>query len=818
MELIVHGTKGGCKVFTPKRKSGLLDLTPDRSNAAAIGQQAFGIRFTAENTIFSKYKIIRDVQGGKRTGFVGFSLFINKYNKLAGNDILNILESVSEEFEPYIVDNNLNNVPADWDFLDQIIGKYNTNLDNIAIEDAENIESGEKDDSFIYFDNNFELQKYFENPLQDEYRPYRQVILINRELQNKIENPLNAIRHSGNDLTGKIDLDNPFYKLREYHKTGKNGIEIKIKNSKGRELFNKDKVYRKEEITVVYSKKYYHEKQIVGSLLNNEELRKYLVVSSDKKIDVAKEVLLNPLTKTIYFEVITKKDLARVTDAEIQLSEYQEWQKITEYTFTAEELGRDYRISARSGKFLFSEAPTNLKPIDFNESSLTLQLSEKRTLKIVATEAEGEQNNILDFTLWVSSGKCNGKTSEITFTDDEIDKTWNITVEKNGYRRTEPIAYCPRSGADTVYFVLKKDLVNREVGFGSGNEESFGEYGRGKTESFTKRIKTVLFRPASIAFLVVSAVLIGMGFWAFIHFRGVDNQTSIGKLSRTEITAYVTGDSIILNKLNTYKDNWQKQKPEIISIGDFVWYNPMTWFVGGNETFLDSTNYKEWSNTLSSIERAIELRTLLNEKDFSKLRKFHFSSYQNSIKTAVERIDNTQYTMVKKELNDVSNLTLTQIAGKINEILKPVEPEKEETSIDTKMETPQTIKKTEEQPKQEQKTVAPLAKQETASTDKTSEIIQYIKGSELKKEKLEEYKKTKGINQKLKTSIQTCLEFWELDGIKYGKESKTYYSFLEKIKSDPNFEKSKLKAFVEKMCQEDVEPSYNELDKKKGLK
>jgi ribosomal protein L22 len=118
----------------------------------------------------------------------------------------------------------------------------------------------------------------------------------------------------------------------------------------------------------------------------------------------------------------------------------------------------------------------------------------------------------------------------------------------------------------------------------------------------------------------------------------------------------------------------------------------------------------------------------------------------------------------------------------------------------------------------EPKTVKAPAQQKTVSTYKNSEIIQYIRGGELDTAKLIEYKSTKGISQKLKNSIQLCLDFWALDGSGSGKKSKTYWNLRDKVNADDNLHNSKLKAFIDKMSQEGATPSYSNQDKKRGLK
>jgi len=542
MDIVIHGTKGGCKIFTPKKISGLLDVSSDTSIAAAIGQEAYGIRFTADNTIFSKYKIIRDVRGDKRTGFVGFSIPIPKNKKLSGTVIFNVLEKVSDEYcKKYIVENNLNEATEDWTFLNPIL---DPKLDDIPFDNAGNMLSGDKDDSFIYFKDDNELQKYFDVPFQEEYAPYRQVLFINNDLQGKPENPLNALRHSENNLTGKIDLENPFYKLREFNGRGKNGVEIKIKNSIGRELHNNDKVHRKEKLTLVYSKKYYiSSKPIVGSLLDSEELRKYLVVSSDNKIDIVKEIELEPETKTITFDVVAKKDGAKVSKAEIHILEYQDWKIISEYTFKDVELGKEYKILARKGDNLFSYE-VKITPKDFTATALILPLIEKRIVKITVCEVDGSKE-IREFKVWVNNGKCNNeKVTEVTFFDDEIYDTWNITVEMDGYLRSAFIPYVPETGIRTLCFKLIKDTRQTPPASNTQNERHSNNPVPEKQKTFAARAKIFFSKPAVIVGSVVGALVLGLGLWAWFHSAQETATTA------QQSTVNVEGTTISLDTLN----------------------------------------------------------------------------------------------------------------------------------------------------------------------------------------------------------------------------------------------------------------------------
>jgi hypothetical protein len=305
-----------------------------------------------------------------------------------------------------------------------------------------------------------------------------------------------------------------------------------------------------------------------------------------------------------------------------------------------------------------------------------------------------------------------------------------------------------------------------------------------------------------------------------------------------------------VKKIKDYQNNWEKQKSSY------------------------STNLKEWQSVDDEIKQAITKRTIIDEKKFLELKYYDFKwlkTQQTFINTVFNISDSTKVKLVADKLGNVSALTLTQIADSITNILQETANKTNERSSefplkkDSKGENVRNLQHalntiynltltvdgdfgtscvnalrdnglpeeiTEEKlneliqqiPKppqpQEQQPAMPPAQQQSATTDKTSEIIQYIKGSELDETKLQEYKKTKGISQNLKKSIQLCLDFWALDGSVSGEKKKTYWTLHEKVNEEKvktTFENSKVKAFLDKIYNEE-KPSYSKQDKKKGLK
>ena len=803
MDIIVHGTKGGSKIFTTKKISGLLDVSSDTSKATAIGQQAYGIRFMSDNTIFSKYKIIRDVRGDKRTGFVCFSLPIPNNKKLSGSDIIAVLDNVSEEYcQQYIVDNNLNEVTEDWNFLDRILREYDAKLRNVSPEDAKAMQSGDKDDTFIYFKDASELQKYFEDPFHEEYAPYRQVLFIISDLQDKPENPLNALRHSENDLTGKIDLENPPYRLREFHGSGKNGVEIKIKNSRGRELDNNDKVYRKEQLTLVYSKKYYHEKKFEGSLLNNEELRKYLVVNSDNSIDVVKEIELNPETKTI--TLVVKDHKGGVIDNAVItcISNNYPYTKPginNKIVFSDVELKEHWLVIVRNGNF---SGEKKIIPENENENeSVEIEVNWRI---IIPINVEDESNNKLsNFEVWTTLTKGYQRRNTIEFVDEQINGFYTVTIRKKGYEEENIKNFNPNRRKSIDITLKEQKNIPTPGGPAPIGQEP------GKRKSFAAKAKKIFFsKPAFIAGSIIVILILGFGIRELSSSSG-KKENNEASLNKSKIQIYVEGDVLNLDTLNDYKSQWKEEE------NDFIKKSGGGLF--GGEEKADSARWKsDWNPAFERIEQAIRKRNLINDKNFTELKNLHYSNFQKSYQKAIEKIDSTKYAEVSNQLGDVSALTLKQIEEKINKILKPKEPAKEETSYEQNMEEKKQEQKNEPSTITEQPKEQPKPQAQPAPNDKTSEIIQYIKGSKLKKEILQQYQKDTGKNTTLKASINLCLKLWSLNG----KLNNSYSSYQKELNNDINLKNSELKNFVDEMSSKEQPKYVIELpksDQKKSL-
>lgn len=861
MNIFIQGRKDGYNVLYPKpTPTEFFQFASDIQRIDApnlshyYGKSFYSIAFNGSGCIFSKFIIGYDVQRSN-LGNIGISVFVPSAQKLAGVDVRTLLDELANTYcTNYCHDFYINNSKQeDWLLFTSAANNFDAKLCDVPSDDVEYYQQGAKDAAFVLYESDAELQKYFDVPYQEEYRDFKQILF----LENNSQDLLNVVKYDTNaNLTGKIDLENPYYKLREYHSSGKNGVSIEIR-ANGKLRSNKDKIYRKDNVTIKYSKNYFIDICETGKLID-ENITKYLIIDENAgKIDVKKDIELKPVEKTINIKITDRKGNP-VNDAEITYkSGYQQEQTTTSntITFNGEELKERWTISAKQNDNLYSKEVT-ITPENQIED-VTLVLEEHRKVKILANDKENG-DIIYGFKVHVTGANIYEVVNEIDFVGEDIEKTWNIQVEKrNEYEDSENKLFCPAKDGNEINFKLTKCKSKQtkyliDVGTHGKRIEGKGSdfvYSKGdadpkwikpkkgykctkfeldenrKEEGFDgvlvaqyeknkSFIANLLANPELLAvslIAVIAIVVMAVMFWNDI-FSGQSPKMQQQTISEKQITSYVEGDYLILDTLKSYKANWEKQKPEIKKEGGGIF--------GGGEEKTDSTKYKEWDETLQSIKQAINKRNLIDKKDFAELKKQDFSK-QFAFQTAIEKIDNTKYAEVREKLGDVSSFTLTQIADSINSILTPKEPVKTEQPQEVKKENSTKPAETKQNtPTETQISTQPKAEtqSQSATTDKTSEIIQYIKGSELDEAKLQEYKNTKGINQNLKNSIQLCLDFWVLDGSGSGKKSKTYWTFRDKVNADNNFSNSKVKAFLDKMCQEGANPSYSKQDKKKGLK
>ncbi len=824
MKILVHGRKNGYTVLFPKPTppefySYASDIQSISANNYDVyyGKKFYTLAFVDDGCVFTKYTIGEDVERGQ-LGEIGISVFVPNSQKLKGADVKTILDELINIYAINYITNNRIEEPKtgfNWSLFTSLANEFDSKLQSRS-SDYDGVIPGIQDPAYHYFKSESELIEHLDKPFQEEYNGYRQILLIDSNLQG-VSNPLNVLRNSGVEVNP--DLKNEYYYLNNYKYL--KGLNI-IADGKPRsgEKHN-NRIRAKWQVEIKYEKDYHKPIVATGTIINRDsDIHKYLEVKANNIIINYDALKPEPETKKIVFDVVTKKDGVKVTDAEIQIDS-QPWQNIPDYTFSADELVREHKIAARKGETLTSET-VRIIPQNCSEPLIHLPLAEKRVVKIKATDMENG-DYISHFRVHITGKGINDFTDKIEFNGDEIDKDWYIQIRFMGeYDDSEYRKFCPAKDDNEIHFKLKK--AQRQPTDSEYNASRWRQSSPNQPEQtkyFTPKAKAIFSKPAVIA----ASTVIVLGILTLFYFLGHGQQTDTNGLSEEKIRNYVEGDYLFLDTLIAYKVNWEKIAQESVKKEDGILYR-----IFKEKGKSDNAKWDSGRDPVyRSIVQAIVKRNHIDNKNFAELNTLTYSERQKYFKSAIEEInDSIKVEKVKEGLGNVTRHTLDQIADSIYAIISQIEqkstgltqePEKAENKPIPINDTPAKSGQTRVEHKhQDSETGISSVQIETTSPGITSEIIQYIKGNELDEDKLNEYKSTNGISLKLQNSIQLCLDFWELNGQGTGKKSKTYYNFRNKVDADDNFKNSKLKAFLDEMCQPGASPDYSDQEKIKGLK
>lgn len=794
MNIIIHGTKGGYRVLYSTPNSPLIaeDSRSAASSESVIGQSAYSITFAANGCVLTKFMIVRDMIRNMATGNIAFSIYLPNNQKLTGSDVKSLLDQLSSHYcRMYAPDNNLENVYEDWSFVKEFEGRYSVN--NVSADDVENIQQGTGDAAFVYYESADSIQKYFDAPYQEENSNYKQIFFVEKRLEGRMENPLNALKHNPNaNLTGKIDLDNPKYKLL-FNEQAKGGVKIEVK-VKGNKCYNKNRIRKKDVIEISYSKDYHETQQQQGRWDEISPL--FIDVNDNEQTITIKEIALQPRKKIIPITVVDKQSKKTIPNFHVvckRSSRYSQRKDeiYGQVVFEGSEIGESWHIEAMADGYKKEEGninPENVPEIVFNlteQKIFTIEVRDHKTDEIFSPG---------DYDVTVSCNRSNPQyhsgeeKNKIVFTGDEIGKEWYIEIRKKGFEQSgcKP-AVCPRNQdvkeAINIYIEKKQqETINDRCADGN----------------------TII----SLKLFIVFGLVATLGVMTFCFlFKGDKQPTEIRQASESQIRQYIEGDSLFLKILESYKRDWEKQKPEEETKNKIILYNPMTWLVG-NEQQNDSSKFEKWKTIMQNMELAIKKRILINKFNFIALINLQYYSKQEIFKSAILKIDSVKYNDIKTGLGDISALTLNQIADSINAILTltevPIEQKIEKKSDKEKTSTaiPPQAKHQPIGEKSEEKTDTPTAQSRTPEDDLTTEITNHLRGGELKRESLQKYEsQVKTKNQK--KSIVLALKFWSLNGTK----NNSYSSYQGELNKDNDLKNSDLKRFVDTMCQKE-RPKY----------
>lgn len=842
MEIVIHGTKGGRQIFTPKKVSGLLDVTPDTVKGSPVGQEAYAIRLVEDNCILSKYKIVRDVRGDKRIGFVGFSVFLPHYLKMDGKDAISLLDQVSYEYcEKYVVENNLNDVKEEWAFLESIMQGYHSKIRRIASDEVESPQSGSGEAAFIYYSDRNALENYLDSPYQEEYSQYRQVFFIKSEFQDKAENPLNALRHSGEDLTLKIDLSNPLYRLR-IHDNLVYGLCTSVK-ADGTARYNWDRIRLRSDIVVTWSRPHYEKVEKKASYLMETQVGDAIFFDHQARQIIVKEISLLPTKKTIPL-AWKSRNISLLGSLEVKIGD-RDWERQDILVFSGEDIARPCSVSLRSGDAYFSD-PISFVPNDKNELDVIMHERKRIGVEVIEDNLVLGNTELLKCQIERTGEQIETAGNYMIFVDEQIDRTHliNVSVLINSNRRQGTATVDPRNDQIVrVHLEALKAVEATEANFGSfqsgqptcdpehldiagqrsltssGNASSQGRSLNGRSGKETSRRKKKAMPSWFIAalILIICIPVIVFVTWK-VRIGSKPDPEGWPELTEVEVKAYLDGTELLQRALENLKSRWNAQRAENTSQSGSDGWNPIRQLLDPEQE-KNSEAENQGDEIARLIETGLKMRGLVDKLDFPSLLHQTYSSQQFGFKTSIEKIEPADYGEMKAKLGNVDNFRLDQIAFKIDSINKMIAQGKRELAGEEPAATervgnspsnnrPHEVAGNKRSPEEPQSPNLKLNEQvaakkesvETKSHDNTANIIEYIKGDELKREKLRLFLTDKETSTTLKKSIQLCVDFWSLDGSGKGRKAKTYYTLLGKVKGDVNLQNSALLNFLSEMA------------------
>ncbi|HLS31058.1 MAG TPA: hypothetical protein VK021_09395 [Flavobacteriaceae bacterium] len=714
MKITIHGTRDGAKTFTSEFLSGVTDPNSDNPSDNSIGHKGFAISFTKNECVFSKYGIIKDVQGNKRVGYIGFSLGISNESKIPGNRIKEILDQLAVEFyhvKKHIDEyNNLDYFQEDWSFVKDIKKEYQGFVQPIADKnDIEKFSPGERDAAYIYYSSEEELQKYFDVPCQEKYESYKRVLFINKKYEGKRENPLNALRHDENaDLTHLKILENLPYKV--IIPSAKNGISTKVTSAE-KAVRPNEKIHPADRITITFSKKNNKDDFIDGTINDLKEkhparveikegayVQKLIIIPPDK---------LTPKTKTITFQAENWRG-DKLEDARISITNKgftgRKTVENNKATFKEDELEQEWEVKVND------KIEGTIIPYDLQGNLCTLKIKEEKTISFEVKAS--------DYTVSVKNNSRNIKViaggKELKFTDQAIEQPCTIIIKAKGYKDKTLNSVYPKSQDKPIEVKLdKKKKLRYDIDAGEGTKQGpdyIEIYEGEKLEAIYEEIKNRITPPKRKRFkeqpflrthankkqkgkliaqyedkpkfykdwriLGGAAAVLLVLVLSFVFKENILGSSKSDDPRQSEyeqIVEFADGNNLNLNLIDRNINKVSKRTSNQSEKGPEEQNESLFPFFGSSKEKTQEINESEdWETLLDKLEDLKSIRKAINNGEVGSLKSFsknfEYSVKQDQFRQAVLCIDSLYIKEISKVMKEdkMSEMNLNQIASFLN--------------------------------------------------------------------------------------------------------------------------------------------------------
>lgn len=675
-------------------------IRKDSGSPYSVGKEAYAICILNDGILYTKCRITRDGLRNDGVGNISFSVFIPHTYKLTGDDIKEILDNLINGYKKYLgQDDTIISVSEDWSYVLELAEIYNKKLINRSIDEADNYQQGAGDAAYVYYTDKTELCKFFDNPYQEEYSAYKQIFFVEKNLEGKPENPLNALRHDPNaNLTGKIDLEK--YKLI-YNQQARGGVKIEVKVN-GSLRYSKSEIKRKEDLQIIWSKQFCETKVKSGKCY--EIGSDFLEINDVEKTITVKEIEIHPITYTLLIQ--TKDRFSNpISDAEIALkiSNYLPERKAINNSIkiTAEELQNKCYIIAKKDNLISLQREIKLED---TKGSISLILSEHKKVSFYVKDENGLVNN---YNIQISNKEDQPKEGNAVFIGDEIEKTWQISVSHRDYE-TERFKYRPAKDDNPKDVILKKKTFsgqgqspNRKKYYikidekkgkrsykGSSINEFEYKYPQFKCDSkygykfdrwecfenkpydnydgyYEAIFKGLWYRKVpKLAWIFVITAIVTSTVFLLVNSDGSDNNSNIVNAEiNNKVNSYINGIELNLDTLKEYKRKYCDSTSIIQSNVKEKSFWQKIWIFGSDDNGNSTSESSVIPDFCSKIDNAIAIRTAINLGKIDDIKGKVFSESQQNFINSIDSIDDKY----KKQIGDTLNVRKVSVMN-LNEV------------------------------------------------------------------------------------------------------------------------------------------------------
>lgn len=560
MKIFVQGRKRGyCVLYPSPTPAEFYDFAKDVQSINAqnkpyyYGKSLYSIAFSRDGKIFTKYVLGYDVQRSS-LGNISFSVYIPDDKFLSGADIRELLDKLSSEyFNSYARNFSIGDIQEDWNKLFAIANQYDSQLKPVDPLDIEHIDMGSQDAAYIYCSPE-QLVEYFDDPYQKAYPPYSQVFFIEEEFQNKQDDPLSAFKHNQDaELSEQVDLYNKRYRIVLLPDPLISSVAVKRVSLDGHEtpLFSNEHFYKKDELYIQWTKPYYLSAEKRGTI-DTDTLKDDLEINESNRTVTVKPKELQILSKDIRLEVyLWDNSLIGVNCITCTNCQGKEVPlEGNQLHFEGEQLNQTWTIASNDPTIIIINNESFTPKSSQNIIKLRIDKKKKISFKLTDEKTNEPLKSVTISYLDNQNKECNLKDSSISFSNEEIDQTYQFIFKSKGYElKKEEIS--PKDAGEEIHINLIPSRKREQEDSQSPYQPQSPENDKctNKRNSWLRRNLISLI----LALCLVVSLLLNINF----HIK-FEKEKDV-----RETIEYLEGPELLAGKLQTFYDKTDKKNKDL---------------------------------------------------------------------------------------------------------------------------------------------------------------------------------------------------------------------------------------------------------------